>query len=808
MLADLRYAFRQLIKNRGFAAVAILTLALGIGACTAIFSLVDTVLLRPLPYPEAERVMVLRQKFQGERDIPFSWPNFQDVRRENHSFDALAITQRGEYTISGNGAAEKVTGALVSSDLFRVLGVPVTVGRPFTAKEDQVGGEKVVVIRASLAQRRFGGATEAIGKLLTIDGVAYTVVGVWPDDVITPSLSEFWLPIAPFSIDESWQKRGNQPGLFAYGRLLKGLSVEQARADLGAIGQRLESAYPAENAEVSFSVMPLLDALVADYRQALWMLLGAVGLLLAIACTNVASLQLARTLSRTQEFSIRAALGSSRAQLIRQVLVENSLLFLLGGGLGVLLALWSLDWIKAFSPAGVRFQNLSINGTVLLFSLGATLLTALSFGLWPALRAAQVDLREALQAAGRGTAGGSSQRTRQIMVAAQVALTVLLVAGAGLFVRSLAEIRRFSFGFDPRNLLVFSVGVPETGGKYDKPEQRIALFNSIRRQLGAIPGVRTVGMNFSLPLHTEWSTFFDAADRAPYPPGHEPAMEMGVIDENYFAALGLPILRGRNFNANDRPDAMSKIIIDERMARTIWPGQNPIGKVIYRGRAANRSPEDKRGTEVIGVVPTLALYGIEGGPENYFQGYLAQSQAAFNELNFVLRTAVPPLRLEAAVRHSVTSIDPEVPLFGLKTMEEMIAANHATHSLYSRLVGFFAAVALLLACLGLHGVVANAMAARRRELGIRLALGALQRQLVLLVLRQGALPLLTGAVVGLLGAVAIGRSIAGLLYHVSPYDFGTLGSSVAALLAMGFLALWLPARRATRIDPMSALRAE
>ncbi len=808
MLSDFRYAFRQLIKSPGFAAVAILTLALGIGACTAIFSLVDTVLLRPLPYPEENQIMVLRQKFKGEQDIPFSWPNFQDVRRDNRSFDALAVTQRGQYTISGRGVAEKVNGALVSSDFFRVLGVPMIAGRPFTTKEDQIGGEKVVVIRASLWQRKLGGKADAIGQPLLIDSVPYTVVGVLPDDVITPSLSEFWLPIAPFSTDASWQKRGNQPGLFAYGRLANGVTLEQAQADLRTIGQRLEAEYPSENAETTFSVTPLLDVLVSNYRQALWMLLGAVGLLLAIACANVGSLQLARTLARTQEFSIRAALGCSRAQLTRQILVENSVLFLLGGGLGVLLALWSLDWIKAFSPASVRFQNLSINGAVLLFSLGTTLLTALFFGLWPALRAARVDVREALQSAGRGTIGSSSQWTRQIMVAAQVALTVMLVAGAGLFVRSLAEIQRFPFGFDPHNLLVFSVSVPEQGAAYQKPEARVALFNSIRRELEGIPGVRTVGMNFSLPLHTQWSTYFDVADRAPYPPGHEPAMEMGVIDEKYFGALGLPISRGRNFTANDRPDSGPKIIIDERMARAIWPGQDPIGKVLYRGRAANRTPSDQHGAEVIGVVPTVALYGIDGGPGNYFQGYLAQSQEAFNEMNFVLRTSLPSLLLEPTVRQAVAAVDPEVPLYGLKTMEQMIAADHATQSLYSRLVGFFAAVALLLAALGLHGVVAHAMATRRRELGIRLALGALQRQLVLLVFRQGALPLLIGAAIGLAGAIAVGRLIGSLLYHVSPYDFTTLSLSVGVLFAIGLFALWLPARRATRIDPMIALRAE
>ncbi len=805
---DFRFAFRQLWKSPGFTAVAVFTLALGIGACTAIFSLVDTVLLRPLPYPDPDRVMVVRQNFKGAQEIPFSWPNFQDVRRDNHSFEALAVSQRNQYTLSGMGPAEKLMGAVVSSEFFRVLGVQMVLGRPFNTEEDRIGGPKVVVIRASLWQRKFRGDQNVLGRPMTIDGQAYTIVGVLPDDVITPSQCEFWAPIAPFSPEPSWQKRGNQPGLFGYGRLQKGVTVEQARADLRSIGQRLQEQYPAENAETLPSVAPLLEVMIADYREALWMLMGAVGLLLTIACANVGSLQLARTLGRTQEFSIRAALGSSRARLIRQVLVENLVLFVIGGGLGTLLAYWSLDTIKAFSPPSARFQNLSVDGSVLLFSLGASVVTALFFGLWPALRAAQTDLREALQGAGRGTIGGSSQWTRQILVASQVALTVLLVAGAGLFARSLAQIQRFSFGFDPHNLLVFAVSVPEKGGAYESPEKRIALFNAIRSRLETLPGVRSVGMNYSLPLRTQWSTYFDVAGRAPFNPGSEPAMEMGIVDENYFSTLGLPVLRGRNFNPADQPESGPKIIIDERMAKTIWPNEDPIGKVIYRGRAANRSVGDRKGSEVVGVVPTVALNGIDDGPENYFQGYLAQSQEASNELNFVLRTDVAPLSLEKTVREVVAGVDPDVPIYALKTMEQMIAANHVTQALYSRLVGFFAAVALLLACLGLHGVVAHAVAARRRELGIRMALGALQRQLVLLVLRQGAGPLLIGALCGILGAVAIGRVITGLLYHVSPYDPLTLSLSIGALLGIGLLTLWLPARRAANIDPMSALRAE
>ncbi|MDP9097393.1 MAG: ABC transporter permease [Verrucomicrobiota bacterium] len=803
---NLRFALRQLRKSPGFAAVAILTLAIGIGACTSIFSLVESVLLRPLPYPQPEQLVVVQQQYKGTQRIPFSWPNFEDVERGNHSFAALAIMQSGECTLSGMGAAEKIHGAAVSHQFFTVLGVNPLLGRPFNAEEDRVGAGKVAVIRESLWRRKFAAAPDVLGKTMTRNGQPYTIVGVLPNDVITPTKAELWVPITPFSDDPDWQKRHNEPGLFAYGRLKSGVTLEQARADLRQIGQRLQQQYPGDCAQTLPMATPLLDALVGNYRQALWMLMGAVGLLLAIACANVGSLQLARTLGRTQEFSLRVALGSSRAQLIRQVLVENLLLFLIGGGLGVLLSFWSLEAIKAFSPGTPRFENLSINFPVLLFSLAATVTTGLFFGLWPALRAARVDLREALQGASKGAVGSSSQWARQVMVAGQVALTVLLIAGAGLFARSLAQIQQFAFGFDPRNLLVFTVSVPVLA-PYETPEKRIAFFSAVKTRLQTLPGVRSIGFNYSLPLRTKWETFFDVADRAPFTPGTEPEMEMGMIDTDYFRTLGVPILRGRNFTDADVLSTTHKIIIDERMAKAMWRGEDPIGKIIYRGHAVNRVPGERQ-NEVIGVVPTLALWGIDGGPSDYYQAYLAQSQHGSDQMNFVLRTDVPPLGLERSAREVVASVDPNVPLYAVDTMEKMIAADHATQALYSRLVAFFAAVALLLSGLGLHGVVAHAMAARQRELGVRLALGALQRQLVFLVLRQGAVPLCVGVGLGLLGAVGIGRLIAGLLYHVSPSDPLTLLATAIVLFAVGLASLWLPARRAAKIDPMIALRSE
>ena len=807
-MSNLRSALRQLTHSPFHTATIVLILALGIGANTAIFSLVRSVLLKPLPYPEPYRVMFLMQRFKDTQDLPFSWPNFQDLKRDSHSFSALALHQNGQYTLSGTGTAEQIRGAFASSDFFPVIGLPPLLGRAFTAEEDRVGGAKVAVIRQSLWQRKFGGTPDVLGKTITLDGTAYAIVGVLPDTVISPQKCEVWLPITPFSGDASWQKRGNQPGFFSYGRLKPGVTVEQARADIDAVGRRLQRDFPAVNTGTMPTVAPLLDLLTVNFRSALWMLMGAVGLLLAIACANVASLQLARSLGRVQEFSIRAALGAGRGRLVVQVLAESLVLSLLGGGLGVLLAFWSIDAIKALSPDMPRFQSLAVDGAALAFTVAASMLTGVIFGLWPAFRAARADLRTALQAGGsKGAVGSGSQWGRQGMVTLQVALTVMLLAGAGLFARSLERIQQFQFGFDPHNLLVFTLSVPDDAGAYPTVEKRIAFFAAVKAKLSALPGVASASMNYSLPLRTQWSTYFDIEGRAPARPGAEPAMEMGVADADYFKTLGVPLLRGRMFNATDGPDTGGKLIIDQRLADTFFPHEDPIGKVLQTGRAASRAPGEK-GVEIIGVVPTLGLYGIDEGPANYYQGYLAQSQKGFNEMNFVIRTTVAPRSLLEPARAAVAAIDPAVPVYNAATMDEIIASGHITQTMYSRLIAFFAGTALLLASLGLYGVVAHAVHSRRREIGIRMALGALHRQVVALVLQQGLAPLLLGLVLGLAGALASGRLISGLLYQVSASDALSLLAACATLTVVGLTALWFPARRAARIDPMVALRTE
>lgn len=804
-MQDLKFVLRTLAKAPLHAATVVVILAVGIGVNTAIFSLVQSVLLNPLPYPDGGQLVLLTQSSQG-RSSPFSWPNYQDVRASTRSFSDIALYQRGSVTLTGQGVAQQISRAIVEAPFFRLLGVQPLLGRTFAADEDRPGGPRVVVLRESLWRQRFNADPAVLGRTVTLDGEAVSIIGVMPNDIISPTGVEMWMPLGPSSTTPNWQSRRNQPGLFALGRLKAGVSLEQARAELTQIGQRLQRDYPNDNIDTLPNAQGMLDVLVGNYRSSLWMLMGAVGLLLVIACANVASLQLARSLGRASEFALRAALGSSRSSLVRLQLLESVVLSLSGGALGALAAFWGLDAIRLLSPATQRFQGVAISTPVLFFSLGVALVTGLASGVWPAWRASRVDLREAMQSgSAKDSTGGVSQSGRQSLVALQVALTVMLLAGAGLFARSLQRIQAFQFGFDPHNLLLLRVSVPEQAGPYSDAARRIAAFEAMRTKLAQLPGVASVGMNYSAPLRTLWSTVFDLAGRPAFAPGAQPAMEIGIVDENYSATLGLPILRGRNFNSSDRADAPAGLIIDQRFAETMWPSEDPLGKVVLQG--LQTQPLKERQRVVVGVVPTIAIYGLNSESNN-FQGYLAQSQEASSEMFFFLRTDVAPRSLIEAARAAVASVDPDIPISSAQTMEEMIAANYSSQTLYSRLVVLFAAVALLLAALGLYGIVTHSVNTRRREIGIRMALGALHRQVVALILRQGIAPMLAGLAIGIAASLLCGRLVANLLYRTSPADPVALALACAALLTVGVLALWLPSRRAAKVDPMIALRAE
>lgn len=807
MISDLRIALRHLGRSPLHSAMVILILAIGIGANAAIFSLVHAILLKPLPYAESDRVMFLMQRQRGSMDSPFSWPNLQDLIRDNRVFATVGAYTRRTLTVSGRGPAEQCRATAASADFFQVLGLQPLLGRVYTAADDRPGGPRVVVLHESFWRRKLGGDPAIVGQFLTINAQPHEIIGVMPATAVSPSGTDFWLPIAPLADNDGWRNRRNQPGIFALARLKPGLTLEQAEADLLALGQRLQRDFPEANTETSLVVRPLLRVLTDHHRGSLGVLTAAVGLLLLIACANVASLQAVRGLARLPELSVRAALGARRGSLARLLFIESLLLSLLGGTLGVLLAVWSLDGIRLLMPPTPRLAGLAIDGVVLSFSVGLALVTSILAGLWPAWRASQVDLREALQAGGqKGGPAGSSQLARQLMVALQVSLTVVLLSGAALFTRSLREIARFEYGFDSSNLLLVAASVPDTAGAYDTDEKRIAFFENVRNRVAALPGVRSVGLNYSAPLRMDWSTIFDIEGRPAFAPGQEPAMGMGIVDTHYFSTLGLPILKGRNFDSRDRPDGPRGIIIDQRMAEAFWPGEDPIGKTILRGNPINRTPEQRRAV-VVGVVPTVQVDGFAEG-SRFFQGYLAQSQTGSEQMNLIIRTSVEPRSLVDSVRAAMAGVDPNVPAYGIATMEELIRQESGSQRLYAVLTLLFAGVALLLSALGLYGIVAQSVGARRREIGIRMALGAVPRQIVRLVMRQGLAPLAAGLALGLLGALLGGRLIAGLLYRVSPFDPAALLAASAVLAAVGFAALWLPARRTTRIDPSLALRTE
>ena len=804
MLCDLSPALRQIHRSPGYATTVILILALGIGASTAIFSVLHSVLLKPVAYPEPARLMVLRQRHKEIRDVSIAWPSYLDWRKDNRSFSALGLSQRDTYTLTGRGDAEQISGAAVSADYFQAIALQPELGRYYTADEDRVGAPGVVVIRHSLWQRKFGGNPAALGQSLTLNGKSYTVIGVMPSDMVTPRNAEFWIPIMPLSDNKIWQDRGNNPGLFALGRLKPGVTLEQARADLRAIGLRINHDFPSETANLLPYVEQLVDSLTKNYQNSLWLLSSAVGLLLLVACTNVASLQFARGLARENEMSIRAALGSSRARLVRQLLTENLVLAVLGGAAGVALTFVSLDVIRTLSPDTPQFKSVEISGPVLGFSLVLSMLAGVLFGLWPAWRASRTDLRTALQSGGRsGSASPARQLTRQGLLALQVALTVALLAAAALFGKSLANIQRFQFGFDSGNLLVFQVSLPQTPA-YAETAKRLAFYDTLMARLAALPGVKSVGHNHTMPLRAGWDASFDLDGREPFPQNARPSMQVGFADANYFKTMGIALLKGRAFDATDKVGSPAVIVVDQALADQFWPGEDPIGKAITWG------PPDAQGSRrrtIIGVVPSLDLYGYQGGPKMY-QVYFAYSQWGMSEEYVQVRAESNPLRLVVAARAAVASLDANVPLHDGATMEQMIDESFTSPRLISRLLDCFAGAALLLAALGIYGVVAYAVRARQREIGIRMALGALPREVVSLIVRHGLLPLAAGLPLGILGSVAVGRLIASQLYKVSPVDLTALATACAVLITVALAALWLPARRAANVNPTDSLRAE
>ena len=812
----------MLRKQPGFTAIAILTLALGIGANTSIFSVVNAVLLRPLPYPQPDRLVLIRERTNIFDSGSVSLPNYLDWRASQRGFTDLALFRRGDANLSGAASdveAERVSSARVSYNFLSVLGVPPELGRDFRESDDVPHCKKVALISDGLWKRRFGGSRGVIGQSIMLDGVQREIIGVLPANVQLPRKVQVFITLEDLRADKDYLDRGNHPGFSALGRLKPNVTLAQGTADLNTIAAELERRYPDSNAGRRVTTLILLDSAVKDYKHGVTLLLAAVGCVLLIACANVANLQLARALGRERELAVRAALGASRRQLAKQVFIESAILAVLGAVAGVLLALWGLDAIKAIAPGSsasfapsdaARFQEANLDFKVLAFTAAVAIGTGLLVGVWPALRVSRTaSLTLSLHEGSRGTSDGAQrQRVRSGLVVAQVALALLLLAGAGLTLKSFRNAQNTPLGFNPENILVADVLLP--WARYDTDE-KVARFNDqLVERIRALPGVEAAALGLNIPFDdNEWDSSFHLTGTPAYPPGERPAAEINVVTPDYFRLMGMPLLHGRAFTADDRAGRPRSVIIDETLAQKYFPGKDPIGQQIDDNRSDEKNPPP---LTIVGVVPRTR--NEAPGEDNVEQYHWPQMTFAVDQVpnrgNMLLVRVKSgnPLALVPAIKRELQALDPDQAFAHISTMESNIANSLGSRRMMMSLLAAFAGIALLLASVGLYGVMALTVTQRTRELGIRLALGAQRADVFRLVLSQGMLLVLAGLIIGLLGVVGAGRGLQSVLYGVGGFDGPALSFALFALAVVALIACWLPALRATRVDPITAIRTE
>lgn len=817
LFQDIRYGLRLLIKRPGFTAVAVIALGLGIGANSAIFSVVNGVVLRALPYKDPDKLTIvwskrpLLQAKVGAAEFPVSAGDFIDWRDQNQVFEQIAAFHTQPFNITGAGEPEFLGGVRASASLFSLLGVEPKLGRTFTPEEDQPGAERVVVISHGLWERRFGADPHIIGQKLSLNDEPYTVVGVLPRGFQFPRKGEmpagfqfprqadFYTPLA-WSPAQATNRGRNFLAVVA--RLKPGVTVEQAGAEMDAIAERLKQQYPQTNANKEVFLVPLHQQVVGKVRTALLVLLGAVGFVLLIACANVANLLLARAASRQKEIAIRTALGASRMRVIRQLLTESLLLSLVGGTLGLLLALWGIELLLTISPINLpRVDTVSIDGRVFAFTLVISLLTGIGFGLAPAIQVSKPDLNDALKEGGRSSpVGFRHNRFRSLLVVSEVALSLVLLIGAGLMIRSFVTLLNVDPGLNAQNVLTLDIGLPRT--KYTGPQQ-IAFFQQVISRMQALPGVQSAGAVYPLPLSgAEEGMGFAIEGRPVTNPGESFNAGPRWVSADYFKVMSIPLLRGRELTERDGPDSTRVLVISEAMARAYWPDEDPIGKRVAFDQT-NGAPNWR---EIVGVVRDVKHSSLDATskPEMYIP--FAQFPIFFQTV--VLRTTGDPLSLVAAARSEVLAVNKDQPISNIHTMEELLSNSIAQRRFNMLLLSVFAAVALLLSAVGIYGVMSYSVAQRTHELGLRMALGAQSSHVVALVVRQGMTLALIGVGVGLAASFALTRIMASLLYGVSTTDTLTFSLIALLLASVALLACYLPARRATKVDPMVALRYE
>ncbi|MFL6594806.1 MAG: ABC transporter permease [Chthoniobacterales bacterium] len=804
MLNDLRYAFRQLFKSPGFTVVAILTLALGIGACSAIFSVVNGVLLRPLDYPNADRVVVLREA-QPPQFPEFSTapPNYIDWTKQAKSFEQIAAYGGAQMNLTGEGEPQRLIGQRTTANYFDVYGVKPVLGRWYSAEEDSPGKDHVVVLSYPFWQRVFGGGANVIDKQVQLNGEPYTVVGVAPKDFGQQNKVDVWKPMA-FKPDETSNDARGAHYVTTTGLLRPGVTVAQADAEMRVIAAQLAAQYPKSNKGWTVFVMSVLDYSVRDVRVVLYTLLGAVGCVLLIACANIANLLLARATARHREISIRAALGAGRGRLVRQLLTESVVLALFGGIAGLILAHWGLAALLALAPATLpRTSSIHLDGTVVAFSLGLSLLTGVIFGAAPSWLAAHADVNEALKQGARGsTEGGVRGRFRSALVILEVAFALVLLGGAGLLARSFMALTHVDPGFVPENATVLRLALPEK--KYPKPEQQTAFVDSLLQRLNALPGVQAVGVSQVLPLIGDYSMAFEIEGRPELPESDWPSTTYYAITPDYFRAMGIRLMRGRAFTAQDDKQAPHVAIINETLARQFFPNEDPIGKRINIPNDAPGSP--KKWREIVGIVADVKQAGVD--KETTSQSYEPFAQSPFNAVNVVVRTAGSPAAMLSALRPAVYAVDKDQPIGSIRPLEEIMAEKIAQQRFAMLLLTVFSAVALVIAAVGIYGVMAYSVVQRTGEIGIRMALGAQTRDVLRLVLSQAGKLIGLGLAVGLLTTFAASRAMESILFRTSAYDPLTLTLITFILAAVALVACFLPAHRATKVDPIIALRVE
>ena len=804
LFKDIRYGLRSLLKHPTFTAIAIVTLALGIGANTAIFTVVNAVVLRPLPYQDSEQLAMLWTTKDTNQEQPFSFADYSDLKSQAQSFSAIgAASPLWNFILTGDSEPEPIQGLYVSANLFELLRVAPEKGRGFTADEDRAGGPPVVIISRGLWERRFGADPNAIGRSMSIGDTTATVVGIMPAEFqfLEPA-AELWVPL----MQNQFASSARQVRLLSVvGRLNDGVQVGQANAELANIARRLESEYRDSNSGVGLRVVPLHEQVTGKVRPALWLLFGAVGLVLLIACANIINLMLVRSAARHREIAVRAALGAGRWRLLRQLLTESITLSVLGGAAGVLLGSWGVNALLALNPVPLPgYNKISVDLTVLAFTFVASVVTGIVFGLAPAWQTLRFDLHSALKEGGRGAVADSGQRRlSSLLVIAEMAMAVVLLIGAGLLLRSFAHLLDVKPGFTTENLLTMQIGLPNNA--YQQPQKRVAFMQQLETSLRGAPEVTSVGFVTRLPLMSTLNniTTFLAIEGREVPAGERPEIDFRRASTGYFQTMGIPLLSGRLVTEQDVANNSHFVMINDAMAKRFWPGEDPVGKRISTIVSSGQQIPWQTIVGVVGNVRHLGL-DIEPRPEIY---YHTNTQPPFGPV-VVIRTTSDPQRLISIARAKIRELDRDVPISNVNTMEQLVAQSVAQRRFGMFLLGIFALLALLLAAIGIYGVVSYTVTQRTQEIGVRMALGASASDVLKMVLRNGMSLALIGVGLGLVGAFGLTRLMSRLLFEVKPTDVTTFTLVSVGLIVVALLACYLPARRAMKVDPLEALRYE